>query len=193
MKHFSPLWSLIPGAALIAGCGSQPKDKTSEHSPQKPNVVYLIADDLGIGDLSCYGATKVSTPNIDRLAGQGMQFTNAYATSSTSTPSRYSMLTGEYAWRKEGTDVAAAFEGTVTDVYNDVRLGNVVEMSLGNGYEASYGQLENVDVAVGDTISQGEVIGEVSQPTRYYSVEGSHLNFMLTQDGNPVDPLDYLD
>ena len=59
--------------------------------------------------------------------------------------------------------------------------------------EASYGQLENVDVAVGDTISQGEVIGEVSQPTRYYSVEGSHLNFMLTQDGNPVDPLDYLD
>ncbi len=73
MKHFSPLWSLIPGAALIAGCGSQPKDKTSEHSPQKPNVVYLIADDLGIGDLSCYGATKVSTPNIDRLAGQGMR------------------------------------------------------------------------------------------------------------------------
>ena len=81
---------------------------------------------------------------------------------------------------EEGTDVAAAFEGTVTDVYNDVRLGNVVEMSLGNGYEASYGQLENVDVAVGDTISRGEVIGEVSQPTRYYSVEGSHLNFMLT-------------
>lgn len=79
------MWSLIPGAALIAGCGSQPKDKTSEHLPQKPNVVYLIADDLGIGDLSCYGATKVSTPNIDRLAGQGMQFTNAYATSSTST------------------------------------------------------------------------------------------------------------
>ena len=65
--------------------------------------------------------------------------------------------------------------------------------SLGNGYEASYGQLENVDVAVGDTISQGEVIGEVSQPTRYYSVMTSHLNFMLTQDGNPVDPLDYLD
>ena len=122
-----------------------------------------------------------------------VEMTTPRITAATSTPSRYSMLTGEYAWRKEGTDVAAAFEGTVTDVYNDVRLGNVVEMSLGNGYEASYGQLENVDVAVGDTISQGEVIGEVSQPTRYYSVEGSHLNFMLTQDGNPVDPLDYLD
>ncbi len=106
MKHFSPLWSLIPGAALIAGCGSQPKDKTSEHSPQKPNVVYLIADDLGIGDLSCYGATKVSTPNIDRLAGQGMQFTNAYATSSTSTPSRFGLLTGMYPWRQKNTGIA---------------------------------------------------------------------------------------
>lgn len=101
MKHFSPLWSLIPGAALIAGCGSQPKDKTSEHSPQKPNVVYLIADDLGIGDLSCYGATKVSTPNIDRLAGQGMQFTNAYATSSTSTPSRFEYADGHVSLATE--------------------------------------------------------------------------------------------
>ena len=106
MKHFSPLWSLLPGAALIAGCGSQSKDKTSEHSPQKPNVVYLIADDLGIGDLSCYGATKVSTPNIDRLAGQGMQFTNAYATSSTSTPSRFGLLTGMYPWRQKNTGIA---------------------------------------------------------------------------------------
>ena len=94
---------------------------------------------------------------------------------------------------EEGTDVAAVFAGTVTDVYNDAQLGNVVEVSLGNGYNASYGQLENVDVAVGDAIAQGEIIGEVSQPTRYYSVEGSHLNFKLTQDGVPVDPLDYLD
>ena len=83
MKHFSPLWSLLPGAALIAGCGNPSKKETTDNTRQKPNVIYLIADDLGIGDLSCYGATKISTPNIDRLAGQGVQFTNAYATSST--------------------------------------------------------------------------------------------------------------
>lgn len=76
-----------PGAALIAGCGNPSKKETTDNTRQKPNVIYLIADDLGIGDLSCYGATKISTPNIDRLAGQGVQFTNAYATSSTSTPS----------------------------------------------------------------------------------------------------------
>ena len=115
MKHFSPLWSLLPGAALIAGCGSQSKDKTSEHSPQKPNVVYLIADDLGIGDLSCYGATKVSTPNIDRLAGQGMQFTNAYATSSTSTPSRFGLLTGMYPWRQKNTGIAPGNSELIID------------------------------------------------------------------------------
>lgn len=72
----------------------------------RPNVVIIYADDLGYGDLSCYGAKKVSTPNIDRLAKAGVRFTNAHTTSATCTPSRYSMLTGEYAWRKPGTGVA---------------------------------------------------------------------------------------
>lgn len=94
---------------------------------------------------------------------------------------------------EEGTDVAAAFSGTVADVYHDAQLGTVVEMSLGNGYEAYYGQLENVDVAVGDTVRQGQIIGTVSTPTRFYSIEGSHLNFRVTRDGEPGDPLDYLD
>ena len=53
MKHFSPLWSLLPGAALIAGCGNPSKKETTDNTRQKPNVIYLIADDLGIGDLSC--------------------------------------------------------------------------------------------------------------------------------------------
>lgn len=94
---------------------------------------------------------------------------------------------------EEGTDVAAVFSGTVADVYHDAQLGTVLEMSLGNGYEAYYGQLENVDVAVGDTVRQGQIIGTVSTPTRFYSIEGSHLNFRVTRDGEPVDPLDYLD
>ncbi len=73
---------------------------------QKPNIIYIYADDLGYGDLSCYGATKIKTPNIDKLAAQGIRFTNAHATSATCTPSRFSLLTGKYAWRKTGTGVA---------------------------------------------------------------------------------------
>jgi len=72
----------------------------------KPNIVLIYADDLGYGDVSCYGAGTINTPNIDRMAAQGLRFTNAHCTSATSTPSRYSLLTGEYAWRKPGTGVA---------------------------------------------------------------------------------------
>jgi len=73
----------------------------------RPNVIIIYADDLGYGDVSCYGARTIATPNIDRLAKNGLRFTNAYCTSATSTPSRYSLLTGEYAWRKPGTGIAA--------------------------------------------------------------------------------------
>lgn len=64
-----------------------------------PNVIIMYADDLGFGDVGCYGATDIPTPNIDRLAASGLKFTNGYATAATCTPSRYSLLTGSYPWR----------------------------------------------------------------------------------------------
>ncbi len=72
---------------------------------QKPNVLILYTDDLGYGDLNCYGATVISTPNIDWLAQNGLRFTDAHCTGSTCTPSRFSILSGRYAWRKEGTNI----------------------------------------------------------------------------------------
>ena len=66
----------------------------------QPNIVLIFADDLGYGDLSCYGATKVQTPNIDRLASEGRRFTDAHSASAVCTPSRYALLTGEYPIRK---------------------------------------------------------------------------------------------
>nr|WP_068892323.1 arylsulfatase [Pedobacter panaciterrae] len=71
----------------------------------KPNVIYIYADDLGYGDLSCYGATKIKTPNLDRLAASGIRFTDGHATSATCTPSRYALMTGTYPWRKKGTGI----------------------------------------------------------------------------------------
>lgn len=70
------------------------------------NIVLIYADDVGFGDLGCYGAATIPTPNIDRLAANGVRFTSAYASSATCTPSRYSMLTGEYAWREPGRGIA---------------------------------------------------------------------------------------
>ena len=95
--------SFIPGlifattaAFSLTGCGQR---------AEKPNIIIIYADDLGYGDVSCYGANRIRTPNIDRLDKQGLRFVNAHSTSSTCTPSRYSLLTGEYAWRKSGTGV----------------------------------------------------------------------------------------
>lgn len=72
-----------------------------------PNIIIIYADDVGYGDISSYGAELIQTPNIDRLAAEGIRFTDAYATSSTCTPSRYSLLTGVYAFRNPGAQVLA--------------------------------------------------------------------------------------
>ncbi len=81
----------------------------------KPNIVFILADDIGYGDFGCYGATKVQTPNVDRLAAQGLRLTDAHSMASVCTPSRYSFLTGEYAFRKRGTGIASGVEGLLIE------------------------------------------------------------------------------
>jgi arylsulfatase A-like enzyme len=71
----------------------------------RPNIVLIYADDLGYGDLSCYGATKIQTPNLDRLAAAGRRFTDAHTTSATCTPSRFALLTGRYPWRRSDAKI----------------------------------------------------------------------------------------
>ncbi|MFT5633191.1 MAG: arylsulfatase A [Rubritalea sp.] len=66
---------------------------------KKPNVIFILADDLGYGDMSCYGATHFKTPACDQLAAEGMRFTDAHSPSAVCTPTRYSILTGRYNWR----------------------------------------------------------------------------------------------
>ena len=85
------LWLLLAAAGL--------------HGEGRPNIVLLYADDLGYGDVSCYGAARIKTPNVDRLAAQGLRFTDAHSAAATCTPSRYAMMTGEYAFRKKGTGI----------------------------------------------------------------------------------------
>jgi arylsulfatase A len=72
---------------------------------EKPNILFIYGDDIGYGDFSCYGAEKVDTPNIDRVAEQGVRFLSGYCTAATCTPSRYSLLTGEYAFRNESARI----------------------------------------------------------------------------------------
>lgn len=100
------------GTSLFAACSGN-KQKAEEAKPQKPNVIFLIADDIGYGDLSCYGEKTIHTPNVDKLASQGVRFTDAHSVAATSTPSRYSLFTGQYAWRRDDTGIAAGNAGMV--------------------------------------------------------------------------------
>lgn len=76
------------------------KSVSLDAAASKPNVVVVLADDLGYGDTGCYGATKIKTPNIDRLAQQGRRFTYAYTPGSVCSPTRYGLMAGRYCWRE---------------------------------------------------------------------------------------------
>ncbi|MEG1005604.1 MAG: arylsulfatase [Bacteroides sp.] len=107
------LWAPLACASVAHATGGQPSCEKSSEKNSRPNVVFIYADDIGFGDLECYGAKNVKTPHVNRLADNGIRFTNAHATAATSTPSRYSMLTGKYAWRVPGTDVATGNAGMI--------------------------------------------------------------------------------
>ena len=92
----------------------------------------------------------------------------------------------------EGETITAAAEGRVTSVSYDRELGNMVVMDLGNGYELTYGQLDNITVSEGSYVTTGDIIGSVASPTKYYSMEGANIYFKLTRNGEPVNPMSRL-
>jgi len=91
--------------ALLLAALAVPAFAPQDPAARRPNIIFILADDVGYGDLGCYGATKVRTPNLDRLAAAGLRFTDGHAASATCTPTRYALLTGQYPWRKKGTGI----------------------------------------------------------------------------------------
>ena len=88
----------------------------------------------------------------------------------------------------EGSVVTACADGRVLSVFSNEEIGNALTLDLGNGYQATYGQLQDIRVAEGDYVTRYDVLGNVSAPTIYYSLEGSNLYFQLSRDGGAVDP-----
>jgi len=102
--HWLTLWTTIGFWA----CNERTPDLNETKVPiplLQPNIILFYVDDLGYGDLSCYGATEIHTPHIDRLAQKGLRFTDAHSSSATCTPSRYSLLTGNYAFRNKNAEI----------------------------------------------------------------------------------------
>ena len=99
---------------------------------KKPNVIVIMADDLGYGDLGCYGAKpkNLKTPNIDKLAKEGIKFTSGYCSASTCTPTRYSFLTGTYAFRGKNTGIAPPSSPLIKDIQKELNAQNVPAYTL---------------------------------------------------------------
>lgn len=92
----------------------------------------------------------------------------------------------------QGEYITSACDGIVSKVFYDEEIGNAVTVTLGSGYELTYGQLKDIAVERGDYVATGELIGVVAQPTKYYSLEGSNVYFAMTKDNEPVNPLTLL-
>lgn len=125
MKNSILSW-MGAGTALLLPVSLQSQ---SNHNglDEYPNVIIILADDIGYGDLGCYGEPTIHTPNVDKLASTGVRFTDAHSVVATSTPSRYSLLTGQYAWRRNDTGIATGDAGmiirpeqsTIADVFRN--------------------------------------------------------------------------
>ena len=81
---------------LLLGCGLMTAAGVQAQQPNRPNIIYIMCDDLGYADVGCYGQEYISTPNLDRMAAEGMRFTQAYAGSPVSAPSRACFMTGQH-------------------------------------------------------------------------------------------------
>lgn len=183
MKYFWLLFIFLNAGAVFA-------QKT------RPNVVIIYADDIGYGDLSCYyAANQLKTPNVDKLAQQGLRFTRAYCTGATCTPSRFSLLTGEYPWRRTGvsilqgdaTALIRAGRPTLASVFQKVgyQTGIVGKWHLGMGDDKGpdwNGRIQNCPNDVGFTYSYIMAATGDRVPTVYVE-DGRVVNL------DPSDPI----
>lgn len=119
---------IIYSSALLVGLGSPQAfaHKEKAHTPQKPNIIFIMCDDMGYGDLGCYGQPYISTPNIDNMAREGMRFTQAYAGSPVSAPSRASLMTGQHTGHCEVRGNKEYWIQASTVMYGDNKEFSVV-------------------------------------------------------------------
>lgn len=131
----------------------QPKSNNSVTQPARPNIIYILADDLGYGDLSCYGQTHFSTPNIDKLAENGMQFTQHYSGSTVCAPSRSALMTGQHTghtpirgnkeWQPEGQYPMDSNALTIAEALKEAGYTTGAFGKWGLGYPGSEGDPNN--------------------------------------------------
>lgn len=150
--------------------------------PEKPNIILILADDMGYGDLSCYGAEKIHTPNIDRVTESGIKFTDAHSSSSVCTPSRYSIMTGRYCWKSILPQ--GVLSGFGSPIIEPERL-TIASMLKSAGYATGvFGKWHlGLDWHLTDGRSVREATGGVQAP----GYEGFDIDYSAALTGGPTD------
>ena len=121
---------LLP-IAVLALCGSPCS------AAEQPNILVILADDVGWGDAGCYGATKVRTPNIDRLAREGIRFEDGHASAAVCTPTRYSLITGQYSWRKSAVGLNKGVASGMSPLLIPTSMGTAPGLLKRAGYKTA--------------------------------------------------------
>ena len=122
--------NLFLSLSLVFGTSAAAEEKL-------PNVVLIFADDLGYGDLGCYGATKLKTPHIDKLAAEGRKFTDAHSASAVCTPSRYGLLTGEYPFKANGGKGLWGPAPVSSPLLIDTETETIADVFKSSGYDTA--------------------------------------------------------
>lgn len=161
----------------------------------QPNIIVMYADDLGFGDVSCYGADRIETPNIDRLAKEGIQFQQGYAAAATCTPSRYSLLTGSYPFRCENAKILPGDAPLIID-REELTLPKMVKragyatgvigkwhLGLGNGKVDWNQPLEDTPLDIG--FDESMIMAATNDRVPCVYVEGNKVVGL-----NPDDPIE---
>lgn len=157
------------GTTLLVSCGGSAKKQSESKEKNNPNVIIILADDIGFGDLSCNGEPTIHTPNVEKLANQGIRFTDAHAVAATSTPSRYSLLTGHYAWRRNDTGIATGDAGMVIRPEQTT----IADMFRESGY--STGAVGKWHLGLGDTAGSQDWNGFITPGPKDIGFDYSYI------------------
>lgn len=177
---------------------SDAEEKTDEDKEDEKDAGKGASEDEGTDNVSTAGQTAdvwFSEESILEWPASGAILIN-YSMNQTvyfSTLEQYKYNPALIIGGVVGENIDAAAPGIVTNVEQDAQTGLTVTLDMGNGYSAVYGQLKEVPVQIGDYVEQGQIVGYLSEPTKYFSMEGPNLYFEILKDETPVNPLDFME